>query len=106
MLAGSNRGANWTTLIGDVDYRFYFDVAIDPLTPATFYTAGWDKNWDTPQPLIFEVPNDGGQRWKKYRHNDPSLFGGVRSMIAVVEDGKTRVYLGLYRGGIMKVTIH
>ncbi|WP_049629116.1 hypothetical protein [Cellvibrio sp. pealriver] len=106
VLASSNRGANWTTLIGDVDYRFYFDVAIDPLTPATFYTAGWDKNWDTPQPLIFEVSNDGGQRWKKYRHNDPTLFGGVRSMIAVVEDGKTRVYLGLYRGGIMKVTIH
>lgn len=106
VLASSDRGANWSTLIGDVDYRFYFDVAIDPLMPTTLYTAGWDKNWDTPQPLIFEVSKDGGQQWKKYRHSDTALFGGVRSMIAVVEAGKTRVYLGLYRGGVMKVTIH
>ncbi len=106
VLASDNRGAKWRTLIGNVDYRFYFDVAIDPSAPAKLYTAGWDKNWDTPQPLIFEVSEDGGQRWKKYRHNDPALFGGARSMIAVVEGGKTRVYLGLYRGGIMKVTMH
>lgn len=106
VLASSDRGATWRTLIGDVDYRFYFDVAIDPQDPASLYTAGWDKNWHTPQALIFEVSEDGGQNWKKYHHNDPSLFGGVRSMIAVVEAGKTRIYLGLYRGGVMKVTIH
>lgn len=106
VLSSPDRGATWETLIGDVDYRFYFDVANDPQNPAKLYTGGWDKNWDTPQPLVFEVSDDGGENWKQFRHNDPSLFGGVRSMIAVVEKGKTRVYLGLYRGGVMKVTVH
>lgn len=105
VLSSSDRGANWTTLIGDVDYRFYFDVAIDPQNPNRLYTGGWDKNWDSPQQLVFEVSADGGANWKQYAYSDPTFFGGVRSMISVVEKGKTRVYLGLYRGGVMKVTI-
>lgn len=103
VLQSMNNGTEWTTLIGDVDYRFYFDVAIDPDDPQTLYTAGWDKNWDSPQPLILEVSVNGGGSWTQYRYPSNTLFGGVRSLIAVEEANKTVVYLGLYRGGVMKV---
>lgn len=105
VLQSKDNGAHWQTLIGDVDYRFYFDVAIDPHNPKILYTAGWDKNWDTPQPLIFEVSTDDGNTWNSYRYPSNSLFGGVRSMIALREANKTVVYLGLYRGGVMKVRL-
>lgn len=100
-----NQGGDWTRLMSDVDYRFYFDIALDPHNSNIIYTAGWTKNWDTPQPLIFEVSTDGGDRWTAYRYPSNTLFGGVRSLLATREGDDTLVYLGLYRGGIMKVTI-
>lgn len=101
-----DNGATWDTLIGDVDHRFYFDVALDPTNPNRLYSGGWDKIWDEPQALIFEVSDDAGQTWNRYLYPDPYLFGGVRSMIAVTQEGKTRVYLGLYRGGIMRLNVY
>jgi hypothetical protein len=105
VLQSMNNGVEWTTLIGDVDYRFYFNVALDPDDPQILYTAGWDKNYDSPQPLIFEISVNGGGSWTQYHYPSNSLFGGVRSLIAVEEENKTVVYLGLYRGGIMKVKL-
>ena len=104
VLESTDKGETWTNLLGDVDYRFYFDVAIDPEDPQTLYTAGWDKNWDTPQPLILEISENGGTSWSKYLYPSQSLFGGVRSLLVVKERENTVLYLGLYRGGIMKVT--
>lgn len=105
VLKTENNGEDWRTLIGDVNHRFYFDLAIDPLDPDTLYTGGWDKNWETPQPLIFEMSTDDGNSWTEHRHPSDELFGGVRSILATTELGVTVVYLGLYGGGIMKVTI-
>lgn len=105
VVASSDRGETWTTLIGDVDHRFYFDVARDPVNPNKLYTAGWEKNWETPQQLIFEVSKDAGTTWEKHYYMDPHLFGGVQSILAVTEEGRTCIYLGLYRGGVMKVTV-
>lgn len=104
VLESTDNGETWTNLLGDVDYRFYFDVALDPDDPQTLYTAGWDKNWDTPQPLILEISKNGGTNWSKYLYPSQSLFGGVRSLLAVKEGERTVLYLGLYRGGIMKVS--
>jgi photosystem II stability/assembly factor-like uncharacterized protein len=100
-----NNGEDWITLMGDVDYRFYFGLAIDPNNPQTLYTGGWSKMWDTPQPLIFEISTDGGATWTQYQHPSTTLFGGVRSILATTEDDVTVVYLGLYGGGIMKVIV-
>lgn len=100
-----NNGTNWSTLIGDVDYRFYFDLAIDPENPEVLFTGGWTKNWDTPQALVFEMSTDGGETWTQHPHPSATLFGGVRSILSTTEAGMTVVYLGLYRGGIMKVTV-
>lgn len=105
VLNSDDNGDTWTTLIGDVDYRFYFNVALDPEDDGILYTAGWDKNWDDPQPLIFEVSQDGGASWKQHQHPSTSLFGGVRSLLARTEQNRTVIYLGLYRGGVMKVTM-
>lgn len=100
-----NNGTDWDALIGDVDYRFYFDLAIDPQNPEVLYTGGWTKNWDTPQALIFEMSTDGGDTWTQHPHPSTTLFGGVRSILSTTEADETVVYLGLYGGGIMKVTV-
>ncbi len=104
VLKSDDNGDTWETLIGDVDYRFYFDIALDP-TSDWIYTAGWDKNFDTPQPLILEISTSGGKTWKQYQHPDTQLFGGVRSMLAVAQGDKTLLLLGLYGGGVMRVTL-
>lgn len=100
-----NNGEDWRTLIGDVDYRFYFDLAIDPNDPQTLYTGGWDKIPDEPQPLIFEVSTDGGETWTGHEHPSATLFGGVRSILATTENDRTVIYIGLYGGGVMKVVV-
>jgi photosystem II stability/assembly factor-like uncharacterized protein len=98
-----DNGATWTRLLGDVNHRFYFGVVLDPADPQTLYTVGWDKEFDVPQPLVFEVSEDGGANWASYTLDDPDLFGGAWSLLAVTEDGRTVVYIGLYRGGMMRV---
>lgn len=105
ILKTEDNGEQWRTLIGDVDYRFYFDLALDPNDPQTLYTGGWDKG-ENLQPLIFEVSSDDGETWEQYPHPSEDLYGGVRSILATTEDNATVVYLGLYGGGIMKVTFH
>lgn len=100
-----DNGANWITLLGDVDHRFYFHIAIDPADPQTIYTGGWDKNRESPQPLILEISKDGGETWTEHRHPSDTLFGGVRSILATTENDRTVIYLGLYGGGIMEATL-
>lgn len=106
ILKTEDNGEHWRTLIGDVNYRFYFDLALDPFDAQTLYTGGWDKNWESPQPLILEVSTDDGVTWEQYQYSNDELYGGVRSILATAEDEVTVVYLGLYGGGIMKVTFH
>lgn len=100
----SDNGASWRTLLGDKNYRFYFDIAIDPARPQHIYTAGWNKQFDEPQPLIIEWSDNGGAAWQQYQYPAPaSFFGGVRSMLLVQEQGRNVLYLGLWKGGIMRV---
>lgn len=105
ILKTENNGESWTTLIGDVDHRFYFDLAIDPLHSETLYTGGWGKGMEEPQPLVFEVSTDDGNSWTEYRPTGDNAFGGVRSVLSTVEAGVSVVYLGLYGGGVMRVTV-
>lgn len=98
-----NNGETWSRPLGDVDYRFYFEVALDPADSRILYTAGWTKQFDLPQPLIVEISRDSGASWSSFELDDPGLFGGALSVLAVAEGGRTVLYVGLYRGGIMKV---
>lgn len=105
IVKSTDYGNHWHNLLGDVDYRFYYDLAIDPADPQRLFTAGWDKKFDEPQPLILEWSYDGGANWQRYQYPAAaSFYGGVRSMLLVQEQDATVLYLGLWRGGIMRVT--
>lgn len=104
IVQSNDNGTSWRPLLGDKNYRFYFDLAIDPANPQRIYTAGWDKKFDDPQPLIIEWTDNGGSSWEQYQHTAPaSFFGGVRSMLLVEENGQKVLYLGLWKGGVMRV---
>lgn len=105
VLQSLDNGETWTALLGDVDFRFYFQTALDPEDSQTIYTAGWTKMFDEPQPLILEISTDGGDNWVSLELDDPELFGGAWSISAVTENDGTVLYIGLYRGGIMKVLL-
>ncbi|MDP4537009.1 hypothetical protein Q3O60_12475 [Alkalimonas collagenimarina] len=100
----SDNGLSWVNLMGDVDSRFYFDVILDPTVESRLFTAGWDKNFDSPQPLILEWSKDNGQSWEQFTYPNTAVFGGVRSMLALQHNQQLVLYFGLYRGGVMKVT--
>jgi len=103
LIQSSDYGATWQALYTNDDYRFYFDLLLDPVDPDIFYTAGWDKKFNDPQPLILEISRDSGQNWLQYTFGNDSFFGGVYSMAWHQVDGQKRLYLGLYKGGVMKV---
>lgn len=103
ILQSLDNGDTWTNLLPDVDSRFYFQTAMDPQDSRIIYTAGWTKLFDEPQPLILEISRDSGASWEQHQLDDPALFGGAWSIRAVTENGRTVIYVGLYRGGIVKV---
>lgn len=100
-----NNGQSWERPLGDVNFRFYFQTALDPADSRIIYTAGWTKEFERPQPLVIEVSTDLGASWSAYTLDDPDLFGGAWSLQAVTEGGRTVLYVGLFRGGIMKVVL-
>lgn len=97
-----NGGEDWRNLLGDVDFRFYYDVLQDP-SSSRLYTAGWNKEFDLPQPLIIEWSDDHGQSWQSFQYPSSSLYGGVRSMVMHQEQGEHTLFLGLYKGGVVQV---
>lgn len=97
----SDDGETWQALNTNDHSRFYFDLILDPADKDMLYTAGWNKNFDQPQPLILEVSEDGGQHWQRFEHPDNELFGGVYSMVM----HQQQLYLGLYKGGVMRVSM-
>ncbi|ALS99701.1 WD40/YVTN/BNR-like repeat-containing protein [Lacimicrobium alkaliphilum] len=97
----SDNGETWQALNTNDESRFYFGLVLDPADKDVLYTAGWNKNFDEPQPLILEVSEDGGQNWQSFEHPDKDLFGGVYSMTM----HQQQLYLGLYKGGVMRASV-
>jgi photosystem II stability/assembly factor-like uncharacterized protein len=104
VLQSADNGNSWTNLLGNVDHRFYFRALLDPQNSNIIYTAGWTKT-DMPQPLILEVSRNRGTSWERHQMAAPDLFGGVWSMLATTENNRTVLYLGLNRGGIVRVRL-
>lgn len=96
-------GAHWQPMLADTSHRFYFDVLEDVQRPGRFITAGWRKDFDSPQPLIVEVTDDNGATWRRHEYPDGYLFGGVWSMALQIEAGRSVSYFGTQRGGVMRV---
>ncbi|MDQ3291645.1 MAG: hypothetical protein M3Q05_10185 [Bacteroidota bacterium] len=101
-----DNGATWTTIKHEPhSARFYFGVDFDRYNSNTIYAASWLKNFSDPQPLIVYISENGGATWNEYKYKDENVFGGVWDMVQVKERGKTKLFLGLYKGGVFEVTI-
>lgn len=104
ILRSEDNGETWTQPLGDVNFRFYYELVIDPQASDTVFTAGWDKAAaGGPQPLILEVSRDAGRNFEAFEYDDADLRGGALSVLDVVEEGETVLYIGLDGGGIIKV---
>ena len=105
IIRSTDHGQNWQAVLDNVNFRFYFDLIIDPNAPERIYTAGWAKNFTEPQPLIIEWTEDAGQTWQQYQYPQADFFGGVRSMILVEENQQQVIYFGLFKGGIVSMPL-
>lgn len=99
-----DNGEHWQPLL-HAGHRFHFDVLQDPNRPQRLVTASWEKNFDTPQPLLVDISDDDGRSWLRIEHPNHRLFGGVWSMAIVSEHGRTAFLLGLYRGGVVRLEL-
>jgi photosystem II stability/assembly factor-like uncharacterized protein len=111
ILKSNDNGLNWENIydVPNQFGRFYFGLAYDEQKPNRIIAASWNKNFDFPQPLILHFSEDNGQTWKEVTTegitNFVSLFGGTRTMVQSQENGKTVLYLGLWKGGVYKAII-
>ncbi|MBU3005305.1 hypothetical protein [Paraglaciecola arctica] len=105
LITSSDLGETWTPLLLDDDSRFFFDFVKDKRFNDHFYTAGWNKVFDEPQPLILEISQDNGNSWQQFTHPSQTLFGGVRTMDILYEGDEAILFLGLYKGGVIKVLL-
>lgn len=108
ILFTDNGGLNWSNIYADENAgagRFYFGLAYDPTAPQRIVAASWDKNVNTPQPILLHITDDNGANWTVKSFDLEDFYGGTRDMLIRVEDGKTVAYLGLDKGGVYKVAI-
>lgn len=100
-----DNGTSWETLIESDESKFYFGIGINKTNPDRIYAGGWLKRFDEPQPFIIYASKDGGKNWQEYQYENED-FGGVYDMELVSEDGKDKLYLGLYKGGVYEVVFN
>ena len=63
ILKTTNGGQTWDTIF-EFEGRFFFGIAINPVTPSRIYAASWVTT-DTPQSLIVYISDDGGSTWRE-----------------------------------------
>jgi hypothetical protein len=98
-----DEGETFQAFLLNNEHRFYFDMISTPSQQGRFFTAGWTKTPNT-QPLILEVSVDDGENWTSYTHPDENINGGVYSMASRIENEELVIYLGTYKGGVVRVT--
>lgn len=97
-------GDSWQPMLLNDNSRFYFDIVQDTQT-GNLFTAGWDKNFSSPQPLLIEFSEDKGQTWNQRSYEDDTIQGGVWSMLVVTEEDSNKLYLGLQGGGVVTYSL-
>ncbi len=105
LIKTTDNGQHWETLIESEENRFFFGIGIRQNDADVMYTAGWLKRYDDPQPLILYTSKDGGETWEEKTYEEED-FGGVYDMELHREDGKDKLYLGLYKGGVYEVVVN
>lgn len=107
ILYTENNGLSWKNIYstGEKIARFYFGITFDPYNSNKIIAASWDKNYENPQPLMLHVSENEGESWDIISPNISGIFGGTRDLLLKQENGKTVLYLGLYKGGVYKVML-
>jgi photosystem II stability/assembly factor-like uncharacterized protein len=103
IISSNDQGITWHPILLDQNSRFYFDFIRDERFTDHIYTAGWNKIFNAPQPLIIEISENGGETWRQFSHPNQNIFGGVRTMDILYEGDEAILFLGLYKGGVLKV---
>ena len=101
-------GENWDILLEDHEQsRFFNGLEFDPEDSQTLYAAGWLKKFETPQPLDVYKSIDGGAQWDtlRYFQENKDLFGGVWSSVSHQNEEVYQIYLGLYKGGVVRINL-
>jgi len=108
ILLTEDNGATWKNIYENptVSARFYYGLVYDNLNSEKIIAASWDKNFESPQPLMLHLSEDHGETWNVLSPNIPLIFGGTRDMLQRQENGKTVLYLGLWKGGVYKAIIN
>ena len=103
IIQSRNGGENWGSFLTDSGHKFYFDLIQGVRNENHFYTAGWIKSSD-PQPLVIRITQDAGETWQSYPHPDTTIFGGAYSMTSRIENNSQVLYIGLFKGGVIRVS--
>lgn len=87
--------------------RFFFGLEFAPDNNEELYTAGWLKRYEEPQPLEIYKTINSGASWDtlRYFQDNADLFGGVWSMTSNETPDYFQLYLGLYKGGVVRVNL-
>lgn len=97
-------GISWKTLIHSEENRFFFGIVSHPDDPSVLYAGGWLKRFDEPQPLIIYKSSDKGDTWEEINVVGVE-YGGIYDML--VEPGSpSKIYLGLYKGGVYEMELN
>lgn len=101
ILRTSDGGDTWEEKYVE-DGRFFFGIAINPIRPQRMYAASWFKTPD-PQSLIMFISDDGGDTWDQLIEQTIT-FGGAWDLLHLSDGATDRLYLGLYKGGVVEFT--
>lgn len=105
IVQSSDGGDTWQGFLLDNNYRFYYNLVIDPNNTDRIYAAGWSKDINSPQALNIERTLNGGLSWESYVHPNSALYGGMRSMAHTVnQDNSLTLHIGLQNGGVVNAS--
>ncbi|MBT0587064.1 hypothetical protein KIU71_11620 [Alteromonas sp. SM 2104] len=106
IIFSDDAGKTWRDFYLNEDSKFYFGLLIDSIEPSRMYTAGWVKAFEQPQPFLLEISTNGGDTWSVHEfESTEAIYGGVWSMYAEHTEAQSNLYFGLFKGGIMSVSI-
>lgn len=98
----TDNGKTWQTLINrHQDSHFFFGIGLSPSVSTRIYTAKWKKGEES-QKLELYHSDDKGVTWKTEEFSKITQ-GGVWDLKVIQSGNKDRIFLGLYKGGIVEI---
>jgi hypothetical protein len=103
LIGTSDGGSSWNTLVDSDENRFFFGISVSENKPGRIYAGGWLKRFDDPQPLRIFYSDDKGATWNSIDSPRLNEFAGVYDMVLKSETGVDKLFLGLYKGGVVQM---